>query len=170
MSSVTTVDYNIMHRCFAHPSKDVLRHASGNTQNFPSNMSFPSIYPVCQSCAEGKMTRSSYSPSPRHFMASFDKIHMDLEEFSVTIRPRIHRGVIKGTFHFSFHLLLVSLKRFIVHFILYLSSVSHIVSHPNPSHMSVSTMSMLPLYSVHTQVSETCFTYLLFRLYLFQSF
>jgi hypothetical protein len=39
MSSVTTVDYDIMHRHFAHPSKDVLRHASGNTQNFPSNMS-----------------------------------------------------------------------------------------------------------------------------------
>jgi hypothetical protein len=39
MSLVTTVDYDIMHRHFAHPSKDVLRHASGNTQNFPSNMS-----------------------------------------------------------------------------------------------------------------------------------
>jgi hypothetical protein len=24
MSSVNTVDYDIMHRCFAHPSKDVL--------------------------------------------------------------------------------------------------------------------------------------------------
>jgi hypothetical protein len=24
MSSVTTVDYDIMHKCFAHPSKDVL--------------------------------------------------------------------------------------------------------------------------------------------------
>jgi hypothetical protein len=73
-------------------------------------------------------------------------------------------------FHFLFHLLLVSLERFTVRFILYLPSVSHIVSHPNPSHMSVSTMSMLPLYSVLTQVSETCFTYLLFHLYLFQSF
>jgi hypothetical protein len=48
MSSVTTVDYDIMHRRFAHLSKDVLRHASGNTQNFPSNMSFPSNDPVCQ--------------------------------------------------------------------------------------------------------------------------
>jgi hypothetical protein len=35
MSSVTTVDYDIMHRHFAHLSKDVLQHASGNTQNFP---------------------------------------------------------------------------------------------------------------------------------------
>jgi hypothetical protein len=51
MSSVFTVDYDIMHRCFAHPSKDVLRHASGNTQNFLSNLLFPSIDPVCQGCA-----------------------------------------------------------------------------------------------------------------------
>jgi GAG-pre-integrase domain len=83
MSSVTTVDYDIMHRRFAHPSKDVLRHASGNTQNFPSNMSFPSNDPVCQGCAEGKMTRSSFPPSQGRSKASFDKIHMDLKEFSV---------------------------------------------------------------------------------------
>jgi hypothetical protein len=46
LSSVFTVDYDIMHRHFAHSSKDVLRHASGNTQSFPSK-SFPSIDPVC---------------------------------------------------------------------------------------------------------------------------
>jgi hypothetical protein len=83
MSSVTTVDYNIMHRRFAHPSRNVLRHASENTQNFPSNMSFPSNDPVCQGCAEGKMTRLSFPPSPGHSKAPFDKIHMDLKEFSV---------------------------------------------------------------------------------------
>jgi hypothetical protein len=83
MSSVTTVDYDIMHRHFAHPSKDVLQHASGNTQNFPSNMLFPSNDPVCQGCAEGKMTRSSFPPSPGRSKAPFDKIHMDLKEFSV---------------------------------------------------------------------------------------
>jgi Integrase core domain len=83
MSLVTTVDYNIMHRRFAHPSKDVLRHASGNTQNFPSSMSFPSNDPVCQGCAKEKMTRSSFPPSPQCSKAPFDKIHMDLKEFSV---------------------------------------------------------------------------------------
>jgi hypothetical protein len=83
MSSVTTVDHDIMHRCFAHFSKDVLRHASGNTQNFPSNMLFPSNDPVCQGCAEGKMTRSSFPPSSGRSKAPFDKIHMDLKEFSV---------------------------------------------------------------------------------------
>jgi transposase InsO family protein len=46
-------------------------------------MSFPSIYPVCQGCAEGKMTRSSFPPSLRCSEAPFDKVHMDLKEFSV---------------------------------------------------------------------------------------
>ena len=75
LSSVFTVDYNIMHRHFAHPSKDVLQCASGNTQNFPSNLSFPSIDPVCQGCAEGKTTRSLFSPSLGCSQAPFDKIH-----------------------------------------------------------------------------------------------
>ena len=76
-STVTSVDYDIMHRRFAHPSKGVLRHASENTQNFPS------VNPVCQGCAKGKMTRLSFPLSPRRSTAPFDKVHMDLKEFSV---------------------------------------------------------------------------------------
>jgi hypothetical protein len=34
MSMVSSIDYDIMHRCFVHPSMDVLQHASGNTQGF----------------------------------------------------------------------------------------------------------------------------------------
>ena len=83
LSLVHTIDYDILHRHFAHPSKDVLRHASGNTQNFPSNLPFPSLDPVYPECAEGKMTRSSFPPSQGHSKALFDKIHMDLKEFSV---------------------------------------------------------------------------------------
>jgi hypothetical protein len=83
LSSVFTVDYDIMHRCFAHPNEDVLQHASGKTKNFPSNMLFPSIDPVCQGCAEGKMTRSSFPLSPGCSKAPCDKIHMHLKEFSI---------------------------------------------------------------------------------------
>jgi hypothetical protein len=46
-------------------------------------MSFPSIDPVCQGCAEGKMTRSSFPLSPQRSKAPFDKVHMDLKKFSV---------------------------------------------------------------------------------------
>jgi hypothetical protein len=71
MSSATIVDYDIMHRHFAHSSKDVLQHASENTQNFPSNMSFPSNDPVCQGCAEGKMTRSCHLDVPWHPLTKY---------------------------------------------------------------------------------------------------
>jgi hypothetical protein len=46
-------------------------------------MSFSSNDPVCQGCAEEKMTRSSFPPSPGRSKAPFNKIHMDLKEFSV---------------------------------------------------------------------------------------
>ena len=74
MSSVTTVDYDIMHRCFAYPSKDVC-----NMHQEIHRIS----QVICQGCTEGKMTRSSFAPSPRHTTAPFDKVHMDLKEFSV---------------------------------------------------------------------------------------
>jgi hypothetical protein len=46
-------------------------------------MLFSSIDPVCQGCAEGKMTRSSFPPSPQCSKACFDKVHMNLKKFSV---------------------------------------------------------------------------------------
>src|SRR5271154_3837660 len=83
LSTVFNLDYETMHRRFAHPSKDVLKHASGNTQNFPNSISFPKDDPVCPGCAEGKMTRSSFPPSSSRSGAPFDKIHMDLKELPV---------------------------------------------------------------------------------------
>ena len=46
---------------------------------------FPSIDPICQGCAEEKMTRSSFPLSPGRSTAPFDKVHMDLKEFSVQL-------------------------------------------------------------------------------------
>ena len=43
-SLICSVDYNIMHCQFSHPSKDVLRHASGTTLGFPS-ITFPHEVP-----------------------------------------------------------------------------------------------------------------------------
>jgi hypothetical protein len=75
---VSSIDYNIMHRCFAHPSMDVLQHASGNTQGFP-NILIPKENPICPRCAEGKMTRSSFPASDQQSAKLFDKMHMDLK-------------------------------------------------------------------------------------------
>ena len=46
MSMVSSIDYDIMHRCFAHPSMDVLQHASRNTQGFPDIL-IPRENPIC---------------------------------------------------------------------------------------------------------------------------
>ena len=78
MSMVSSIDYDIMHRRFAHPSMDVLRHASGNTQGFP-NISIPKENPICPGCAEGKMTKLSFPASDHRSTKPFDKVHMDLK-------------------------------------------------------------------------------------------
>ena len=77
-SVIKIADYDIMHRCFAHPSKDVLRHATGNTQGFP-NVLFPTEDPICPGCVEGKMTNSSFLHSDKHAEKPFEKVHMDLK-------------------------------------------------------------------------------------------
>ena len=47
-------DYEIMHRCMGHPSKDVMRHALQNTKGFPK-LNFPRSEPLFPGCAQGKM-------------------------------------------------------------------------------------------------------------------
>jgi hypothetical protein len=79
----------------------------------------------------------------------------------VMVRPRVYRGVTWRTFHFSytFHL-----------YVLFILFHTLFCIQTPPTCLFHSTMSMLPFYSVHTQVYKTCFAYLLFHLYLFQTF
>ena len=79
---ICSVNYNIMHHHFSHPSKDVLQHASGTTLGFPS-ITFPHKECICPRCAEGKMTRSVFPTSDWRSAKLFDKIHMDLKAMPV---------------------------------------------------------------------------------------
>ena len=81
-SLICSVDYDIMHRRFSHPSKDVLRHASGTTLGFPS-IAFPAEEHICPGCAEGKVTRLVFPTSDQRSARPFDKIHMDLKAMPV---------------------------------------------------------------------------------------
>ena len=83
-SLICSVDYDIMHRHFGHPSKDVLRHTSGTTLGFPS-IAFPTEERICPRCAEGKMTRSVFPASDQQSAKPFDKIHMDLKAMPVQL-------------------------------------------------------------------------------------
>ena len=83
-SLICSVNYDIMHCCFSHPSKDVLQHASGTTLGFPS-ITFPHEEHICPRCAEGKMTRSVFPASDWRFAKPFYKIHMDLKAMPVQL-------------------------------------------------------------------------------------
>ena len=72
--TVYKVDYGIMHRRFAHPSRDVLRHARDHTLRFPT-IEFPSEDPVCRGCAEGKMPQRPFPSSSKRASKPFERIH-----------------------------------------------------------------------------------------------
>ena len=77
-SVIMNVDYEIMHRQFAHPSMDVLRHASGHSQGFHSII-MPKEALICPGCALGKMTCSSFPAMDKCAAKPSDKVHMDLK-------------------------------------------------------------------------------------------
>ena len=71
---VTSIDYDIMHRRFAHPS--------GNSQGFPSIL-IPKENPICPGCALGKMTSSSFPATDKCATMLFYKVHMDLKAMPI---------------------------------------------------------------------------------------
>ena len=81
--TVHEVDYDLMHRRFGHPSKDILRRASGNTKNFPQGVTYPKVDPICRGCAEGKMPSPSFPQSVSRATKPFEMIHMDLKSMPV---------------------------------------------------------------------------------------
>jgi hypothetical protein len=83
-STMTSVDYNLMHKHLGHPSQDVLRHAPKNTKGFPP-MEVPEEIPICPGCAEGKMPSKAYPPSETHAEKPFEKIHSDIKSFPVAL-------------------------------------------------------------------------------------
>lgn len=83
VETVYSVNYDLLHKRFGHPSKDVLRKAQEHTKNFPKGITFPKENPVCRGCAEGKMPSKSYPQSESRTTEPFELIHSDLKELPV---------------------------------------------------------------------------------------
>ena len=77
------MDFDVWHKCFAHPGKEALRRCRDNTQNFPKDLKIPDKTPLCQGCAEGKMSNKDYPLSDTCAAQPFNKIHTDLKELPV---------------------------------------------------------------------------------------
>src|SRR6266545_2184574 len=80
--SIFKEDYDLMHRRFGHPSKEVLCRAQDKTKGFPS-IKYPWDTPICPSCAMGKMPQKSFPPSTSRAKSPFAKIHLDLKSFPI---------------------------------------------------------------------------------------
>ena len=80
-ATVYSVDYDILHKRFGHPSKEVLRKAIEHTRSFPKGVTFPDDTLICPGCAQGKMPAASYPQSDTRAKEPFGKVHTDLKEF-----------------------------------------------------------------------------------------
>jgi len=83
IASVSKVNYDIMHRRFGHPLKEVLQHTQKHTQRFPE-IHFPTEDCVCPGCALGKMPNQAFPENKRHASKPFELVHSDLKSFPVT--------------------------------------------------------------------------------------
>ena len=90
--SIYGIDYEIMHKRMAHPSKEVLQKAWKHLKGFPE-IEFPKEEHLCPGCAQGKMTNRSFPPSTRRASLPFQLIHSDLKSFPIESYHK-HRYVI----------------------------------------------------------------------------
>lgn len=79
---IFSVDYETMHKRFAHPSRDVLAHARDHTVDFP-DMEIPAHTPICRGCAEGKMPLRPFRPNAKRATRPGQTIHSDMKSFPV---------------------------------------------------------------------------------------
>ena len=86
--TIYKVDYDLMHRRFGHPSKEVLRRAKDHTKGFPDGIIIPTTSKVCPGCAQGKMPAASHPKSDSRATEAFKRIHSDLKSFPV---PSYHK-------------------------------------------------------------------------------
>ncbi|EJF56314.1 rve-domain-containing protein [Dichomitus squalens LYAD-421 SS1] len=87
VAASNAVDYETLHCCFAHPSRDVLKHARKRTEKCPL-VEFSLHDSICRGCAEGKMPSQPHPLDIRRATRPFELIHSDLKDFPV---PSYHK-------------------------------------------------------------------------------
>ena len=75
----TTIDYEIWHKCFGHPSKNIFLKLKENVNGF-DKVEVPKEQQRCIGCLKGKMKAKPYKESIKRATKVFHLIHMDLME------------------------------------------------------------------------------------------
>ena len=82
VESIFTIDYDLMHCCLGHPSKDVQKQTQRHTAGLP-DVKIPCKMLICPGCALGKMSQQPFSPLGKQAAQPLDKIHSDLKSFPI---------------------------------------------------------------------------------------
>ena len=82
INTIYGVDFDIVHRRLAHPSKKVLLKARKHLKDFPE-IEFPKEEHLCPGCVQGNMTNRSFPPSTRRASQPFKLIHSNLKSFPI---------------------------------------------------------------------------------------
>ena len=81
-TSIYGINFDIMHRRLAHPSKEVLLKSRKYLKDFPE-IEFPTEEHICPGCAQGKMTNRSFAENPVRAKRPLQLIHSDLKAFPI---------------------------------------------------------------------------------------
>ena len=84
-NTIYLVDYDLLHRCLGHQSKDILSNAKSKMKGFPQDLKIPTDTPVCPGCVQGKMPASPHPPSATRVKAAFECIHSNNKSFPVEL-------------------------------------------------------------------------------------
>ena len=82
LDTVYALDYEVLHRRLAHPSKDVLQKAWKHLKDFPE-IEIPSGEPLCPGCAQGKMVNWPFPVNTKRATRPFELVHSDLKSFPI---------------------------------------------------------------------------------------
>ena len=75
-------EYSLWHQHMGHPSRNAIKHLHTATWDL-WKISFPSQFPVCTGCAQGKMMECPFTPSYSHGTRPLELVHSDLCDFPV---------------------------------------------------------------------------------------
>ena len=76
------ITYDIFHKHFGHPSKEVIQHAKKHITNMPE-IEIPSEDSTCPGCAKGKLSNWAFPPIEWCAICAFELIHSDLKSFPI---------------------------------------------------------------------------------------
>ena len=75
-----TIDYQTVHRCLGHPSKEIIRQAKQHTTGL-LDFTILETSTICPGCAKGKQPQQSFPPTSVHTKRTLELIHMDIKSF-----------------------------------------------------------------------------------------